>query len=78
MTSRKTAPSVESAEKSLAVPPRAAGKPGVETEIAAWERQRNDSAARIKWRFTTEKARSKMSRAYPKPKTMLDDQSNES
>jgi hypothetical protein len=26
-------------------------------EIAAWERQRNASAARIKWMFTTEKAR---------------------
>jgi len=37
------------------------------TEIAAWERQRNASAARIKWMFTTEKARAKMGRAYPQP-----------
>lgn len=37
------------------------------TEIAAWERQRNQSGARIKWMFSTEKARSKMGRAYPKP-----------
>ena len=36
------------------------------SEIAAWERQRNTSHARIKWMFTTEKARAKMGRAYPK------------
>jgi hypothetical protein len=35
------------------------------SEIAAWERQRNAAAARIKWMFTTEKARAKMRRAYP-------------
>jgi transposase len=35
------------------------------SEIAAWERQRNASAARITWMFTTEKARAKMGRAYP-------------
>jgi transposase len=35
------------------------------SEIAAWERQRNASGARIKWMFTTEKARAKMGRAYP-------------
>jgi hypothetical protein len=34
-------------------------------EIAAWERQRNTSRARIKWMFTTDKARAKMGRAYP-------------
>jgi len=37
------------------------------SEIAAWERQRNAEAARIKWMFTTQKARTKMRRAYPKP-----------
>jgi transposase len=37
------------------------------SEIAAWERQRNASRARIKWMFTTEKARAKMGRAYPEP-----------
>jgi hypothetical protein len=36
------------------------------SEIAAWERQRNASRARIKWMFTTEKARAKMRRPYPK------------
>jgi len=37
-------------------------------EIAAWERQRNASGTRIKWMFTTEKARAKMGRAYPQPR----------
>jgi hypothetical protein len=40
-------------------------------EITAWERQRNATRSRIKWMFTTEKARAKMGRAYP-------DTSNES
>ena len=34
-------------------------------EIAAWERQRNQSGARINWMFSTQKARAKMGRAYP-------------
>lgn len=34
-------------------------------EIDAWQRQRNASGARIKWKFTTEKARSKLARTYP-------------
>jgi transposase len=34
-------------------------------EIAVWQRQRNATGARIKWMFTTEKARAKMGRAYP-------------
>ena len=37
------------------------------SEIAAWERQRNATGARVNWMFTTEKARAKMSRAYPEP-----------
>jgi transposase len=36
-------------------------------ETAIWERQRNAAGARIKWMFTTEKARAKMGRAYPQP-----------
>ena len=36
-------------------------------ETAAWEKQRNAERARINWMFTTEKARAKMGRAYPKP-----------
>jgi transposase len=34
-------------------------------EITAWERQRNAAGARIRWMFTTERARAKMTRAYP-------------
>jgi transposase len=34
-------------------------------EIALWERQRNAAGARIKWMFTTDKARAKIGRAYP-------------
>jgi transposase len=37
------------------------------SQITAWERQRNASGARIKWMFTTDKARAKMGRAYPDP-----------
>jgi hypothetical protein len=36
-------------------------------EVAAWEYQRNKSGARINWMFSTEHARLKMARAYPKP-----------
>lgn len=35
------------------------------SEIAAWQRKRNASGARIKWKFTTAKARSKLARVYP-------------
>jgi hypothetical protein len=35
------------------------------SEIDAWQRQRNTSGARVKWRFTTQKARLKLARAYP-------------
>jgi transposase len=46
---------------------RIATQQQLESEIAAWEYQRNASGARIKWMFTTEKARAKMGRAYPRP-----------
>jgi transposase len=36
-------------------------------ETATWEKQRNAARTRINWMFTTEKARIKMGRAYPKP-----------
>jgi transposase len=36
-------------------------------ETAAWQKQRNAARARIKWMFTTDKARAKMGRAYPNP-----------
>ena len=34
-------------------------------EIAAWEQQRNEQAAKVKWMFSTERARTKLARAYP-------------
>ncbi|MEY9705695.1 hypothetical protein ACFLEY_12025 [Bradyrhizobium sp. YCK136] len=37
------------------------------TETTAWEKRRNAERTRVKWMFTTEKARAKMARAYPKP-----------
>ena len=36
-------------------------------EIDAWQAQRNQSGARINWMFSTDKARTKMARAYPSP-----------
>ena len=39
----------------------------LEAEIAEWQRQRNAARARIKWMFTTQRARSKLMRAYPDP-----------
>jgi transposase len=36
-------------------------------EIAAWERQRNAAGARINWMFNTDRARTKLARAYPDP-----------
>ena len=49
---------------------RIATKEQLKSEIAAWQRQRNASGARIKWMFTTEKARAKMGRAYPQLDTV--------
>ena len=50
----------------------------LEREIAAWERARNTAGARVNWMFTTEKARTKMGRAYPKPTAALDQPVKES
>ena len=44
---------------------RIATRQQLKSEIAVWERQRNATKARIKWMFTTDKARAKMGRAYP-------------
>jgi transposase len=41
-------------------------------EIDAWQHRRNAAGARVTWMFTTEKARAKMGRAYPKPATKLE------
>jgi len=45
---------------------RIATREGLEREIAAWERERNAAGVRVRWMFTTENARVKMGRAYPK------------
>ena len=41
-------------------------------ETAIWEQQRNAVAARVKWMFTTDKARAKMGHAYPRPQVNSD------
>jgi transposase len=48
------------------------------SEIDAWERQRNASGARVKWMFTTEKARAKMGRAHPEPASVREIRAKES
>ncbi len=43
----------------------------LESEVQAWEVQRNRAKAQIRWRFTPEKARAKMAQAYPAPACLL-------
>jgi transposase len=43
----------------------------LESEIAAWQQQRNASGARIQWMFNAERARQKMGRLYPTPAAAL-------
>ena len=38
----------------------------MQTQVAAWERNRNNSAKKIVWQFTTPDARIKLKRLYPK------------
>ena len=57
---------------------RIATREQLESEIAAWERQRNASRARIKWMFTTAKARAKMGHAYPEPASVREPKAKES
>ncbi len=51
--------------KSQCLDRRIGDRSRLEKEVAAWERQRNLSGTRIKWMFTTERAREKMGRSYP-------------
>src|SRR5258707_15456816 len=46
---------------------RIGDRKALETEIAAWEAQRNAAGARIQWMFTTQRARIKLLQAYPDP-----------
>jgi hypothetical protein len=41
--------------------------PTLEREVAAWERLRNESKAKVNWLFTVERARNKLGRSYPPP-----------
>jgi len=38
----------------------------MQTQVAAWERDRNSTARKIVWQFTTPDARIKLKRLYPK------------
>jgi transposase len=46
---------------------RIAERDQLEREVLAWEQQRNDSGARIRWLFDVERARLKLAKSYPKP-----------
>jgi hypothetical protein len=37
------------------------------SELAAWERRRNETGATIKWMFDVDRARIKMGKSYPQP-----------
>lgn len=37
----------------------------LEEEVAAWEQERNHKKATVEWRFTSQKAREKLTRLYP-------------
>jgi len=37
----------------------------VRKEVMAWEKNRNNKNAKVKWQFTTEDARIKLTRLYP-------------
>src|SRR5215212_9502985 len=47
--------------------PTSGDREKLERAIAARERQRNLAGAHLKWMFATEKARTKVGRAYPRP-----------
>jgi hypothetical protein len=44
---------------------RIADQKTLRREVSAWEKSRNDSAATVTWRFTTEDARIRLTRLYP-------------
>jgi transposase len=46
---------------------RIADRKTLQAEIDAWQAQRNAARARVKWMFTTQRARLKLLRAYPNP-----------
>jgi DDE superfamily endonuclease len=44
---------------------RIGDQPMLIQEVAAWEHHRNNNAAKVDWRFTTQEARIKLKRLYP-------------
>ena len=38
----------------------------VRAEVTAWQDQRNDAGATVAWQFTTDAARTKLHRLYPR------------
>lgn len=44
---------------------RIPGREILKNEVTAWEKHRNDKAAKMEWRFTTADARIKLKRLYP-------------
>lgn len=44
---------------------RLGSQEAIESEVAAWERERNAAGATVTWRFTTTHARTRLSRLYP-------------
>ena len=55
-----------SALKGQCINRRIADMETMRAEIAAWERDRNNSTKKIDWQFTTQDARIKLKRLYPK------------
>jgi hypothetical protein len=49
----------------------------VRSEIAAWEKARNESGARIEWMFTVERARKKLGKVYRQLEARREENSRE-
>jgi hypothetical protein len=67
VTATTTNPTVIGVLRSQCLDRRIGDRKTLEAEIAAWECQRDAAGARIKWMFTTQRARIKLLRAYPDP-----------
>jgi transposase len=55
-----------SALKGQCLDRRIADMTTMQSAVAAWEKDRNNSARKINWQFTTSEARTKLKRLYPK------------
>jgi hypothetical protein len=54
-----------SALEQMCLDQRLATRDDVETEVCAWEQERNDTHMTVDWRFTTPNARIKLKSLYP-------------